>query len=113
MVERIRTLCQSMHITLNRLENEAGLSKSTICRWDENLPSVDKLQKVADYFRVSTDYLLGRTDDPTPPPPAAPDLGHIEVLAASSNIPVNKLSDTQKEELRKFVRYLLSQNDEP
>lgn len=25
--------------------------------------------KLADYYRVSTDYLLGRTDDPTPPPP--------------------------------------------
>lgn len=23
--------------------------------------------KLADYYRVSTDYLLGRTDDPTPP----------------------------------------------
>lgn len=26
--------------------------------------------KLADYYQVSTDYLLGRTDDPTPPPPA-------------------------------------------
>ena len=23
--------------------------------------------KLADYYKVSTDYLLGRTDDPTPP----------------------------------------------
>ena len=23
--------------------------------------------KLADYYQVSTDYLLGRTDDPTPP----------------------------------------------
>ena len=25
--------------------------------------------KLADYYHVSTDYLLGRTDDPAPPPP--------------------------------------------
>ena len=24
--------------------------------------------KLADYYHVSTDYLLGRTDEPTPPP---------------------------------------------
>lgn len=28
--------------------------------------------KLADYYRVSTDYLLGRTDDPTPPAPVKP-----------------------------------------
>ena len=26
--------------------------------------------KLADYYKVSTDYLLGRTDDPTPPAPS-------------------------------------------
>ena len=33
---------------------------------DENKPSVDRVQKVADYFGVSVDYLLSRTDDPHP-----------------------------------------------
>lgn len=26
------------------------------------------VDKLADYYHVSTDYLLGRTDEPTPPP---------------------------------------------
>ena len=30
----------------------------------EQEPNLDKLIKIADYFDVSTDYLLGRTDDP-------------------------------------------------
>ncbi len=30
-------------------------------------PDYETLQKLADYFEVSVDYLLGRTDDPTPP----------------------------------------------
>ena len=28
---------------------------------------VEAVIKLADYYKVSTDYLLGRTDDPTPP----------------------------------------------
>ena len=32
----------------------------TIVRWDKSSPTTDKLQKVADYFGVSIDYLLGR-----------------------------------------------------
>ncbi|MBQ9331014.1 MAG: helix-turn-helix transcriptional regulator [Oscillibacter sp.] len=34
-----------------------------------NFP-VDVIIKLADYYHVSTDYLLGRTDDPTMMPPA-------------------------------------------
>jgi transcriptional regulator with XRE-family HTH domain len=30
-------------------------------------PDTETIQKLADFFGVSTDYLLGRTDDPTPP----------------------------------------------
>ena len=29
-----------------------------------NQPSAERLQQIADYFNVSTDYLLGRTDNP-------------------------------------------------
>ena len=32
-----------------------------------NVP-IEALIKLADYYHVSTDYLLGRTDEPTPPP---------------------------------------------
>ena len=32
---------------------------------ENEFPASDKLQKVADYFGVSTDYLLGRTDNPS------------------------------------------------
>ena len=28
-------------------------------------PNAERLQEIADYFNVSTDYLLGRTDNPT------------------------------------------------
>lgn len=42
-----------------------GITKSTFSDWKNgrSSPKQDKLQKIADYFGVSLDYLLGRTDE--------------------------------------------------
>ena len=39
-----------------------GLSKNALQRYErgENIPDADALLKIADYYKVSTDYLLGR-----------------------------------------------------
>ena len=66
MVDLIKSLCNKKGITVSALGVELGLGKNSITRWDENKPSVDRVQKVADYFGVSVDYLLSRTDDPHP-----------------------------------------------
>lgn len=42
------------NVVLNRYEN------------DERLPDVDTLGKLAEFYSVTTDYLLGRTDNPKP-----------------------------------------------
>lgn len=64
MVELIRMLASKRDTTLKAVERELGLGNGTIARWDNNSPSVDKLEKLADYFGISVDYLLGRTDKP-------------------------------------------------
>jgi transcriptional regulator with XRE-family HTH domain len=65
LVEQVQKLCDSKGINIANLQKELGFSNGTIYRWDKSLPSVDKLQKVADYFNVSTDYLLGKEPPPT------------------------------------------------
>lgn len=62
LVEKIQELCRINTVTQSSLERELNFGKGTISKWDKSSPSVDKLQKVADYFHVSTDYLLGRED---------------------------------------------------
>lgn len=62
-VERIRMLCKRRGITVNALEIQLGFAVSTIGKWGRhNKPSLEKLIKVADFFNVSVDYLLCRTD---------------------------------------------------
>ncbi|WP_061744131.1 helix-turn-helix domain-containing protein, partial [Streptococcus pneumoniae] len=41
------------------------LGKNSLYGLKRNQPSAERLQQIADYFNVSTDYLLGRTDNPT------------------------------------------------
>ncbi|HEM1859839.1 TPA: helix-turn-helix transcriptional regulator, partial [Listeria monocytogenes] len=41
-----------------------NMGENAIYSWKVKTPGADKLKAVADYFNVSTDYLLGRTDNP-------------------------------------------------
>lgn len=58
--ERIRILAKSKGFSLPNLEAELGFGNGTIVKWNKSIPNADKLAKVADYFGVSIDYLLGR-----------------------------------------------------
>ena len=62
--EIVRDLCEKQGISLNTLEEKLGLGKNSLYGLKRNQPSAERLQQIADYFNVSTDYLLGRTDNP-------------------------------------------------
>ena len=63
LVQRIRNLCNSKGLTFAELERILGFYNGQIRRWEKTKPGIDKIQKVADYFDVSVDYLLGREKD--------------------------------------------------
>ncbi|SLN05637.1 Phage transcriptional regulator, Cro/CI family [Brachybacterium faecium] len=62
IVEKIKKLCEEQKITFAELERKIDLSNGQIARWKKQNAGIDKLQKVADYFNVSIDYLLSRTE---------------------------------------------------
>lgn len=62
---RIRALCKERGLSLRQLEQDAGIANNTICRWGDNIPSVDKVKRVADALGVTVDELLREnTHDP-------------------------------------------------
>lgn len=63
--ERIKELAKKRGLSLNQVEEKLGYSKNTLYSLKRQKVSSDRLQEIADYFGVSTDYLLGRTDNPT------------------------------------------------
>lgn len=60
---RIKELCAENNITLNKLETELGMSQYSISKWKRTVsPTIDKIARVASYFHVSIDYLVGASD---------------------------------------------------
>ncbi|HEM4130000.1 TPA: helix-turn-helix transcriptional regulator [Streptococcus suis] len=64
LFEKIKELCKKRGISLNKLEEDLGFSRNTIYSMKNKKPNAERLQEIADYFNVSTDYLLGRTNNP-------------------------------------------------
>lgn len=59
---RIKNLANEHEMSLTVLESKLGFGNGTITKWDKNTPNADKLNKVAQYFGVSMDYLLNGID---------------------------------------------------
>ena len=64
VVERIDELMKMEKISQYALAKKLGISQSTICNWlnGKKEPSIESLWKLADYFSVSIDYIVGRED---------------------------------------------------
>lgn len=58
MLENIQILCKRQGIAVSQLERDLGFGRGSIYKWDKNSPSIDKVQKVADYFKASVDLVL-------------------------------------------------------
>ncbi|MDA5520322.1 helix-turn-helix transcriptional regulator [Streptococcus thermophilus] len=64
-LEKIKELAQKQGISLQKVAKDLGYSINYLYTLKEKTPKSDRLQQIADYFNVSTDYLLGRTNNPT------------------------------------------------
>jgi len=66
MVFRLKDLRTARNITQVKLSMDLNLSQNSISRYEnmEREAGYATLISIADYFHVSLDYLLGRTDDP-------------------------------------------------
>ena len=64
--ENIKRLRIAKGINQVEFSKRLGVTKQCVSNWENDnvAPSVEMLIKIADFFKVSTDYLLGRSDRP-------------------------------------------------
>lgn len=71
---RFQALCQKKGISVYRACTDIGLNRSAVAKWKAGgKPNGTTAGKLADYFGVSTDYLLGQTEEKSPNKPLPSD----------------------------------------
>lgn len=62
--ERLKELRKEENLTQKELADKLNTTNSSVCDWEcgRTEPDLSTLVKIADYFDVCADYLLGRTD---------------------------------------------------
>ena len=61
--DKVRELLSQKNISINKMLTDLGLGKGTFATWEKRgtVPGGETLNKLADYFGVSVDYLLGKS----------------------------------------------------
>lgn len=63
--QRFINLCLENNTKPNPVASQLGISSGSVTNWKNGtIPNSVTVQKIANYFHVSADYLLGKTDDP-------------------------------------------------
>lgn len=106
--KRLKELRLEQKITQKELASELGVSMGSIGFYEnqERTPDIEFLMKASDYFGVSTEYLLGRTDHRTPDL----DIGKVLEITGLSNESLEILAYV-KEKYSMVDETILNDND--
>ena len=65
MYERYASIRDKAGVTDYEVAKSTGIGRSTFSDWKsgKTVPKLEKLQKIAHYFGVTTSYLIGETDE--------------------------------------------------
>lgn len=112
LYEKVKQMADENNVSINKIELHCGFSHNSIGKWANSSPKCDNLAKIAKYFNVSTDYLLGNEVKENPISECEQELlnmfrkcgedeklitlGYIEAMA-------NKSNNNVKEVLKKIM----------
>lgn len=108
--EIVKHLAEKQKLSIVELEEKLGFSRNSLYAWKRSKPSIDKLEAVAAYFHVSTDYLLGRTDNPTAGLSKKPLFTVEEALASVMSSDGKPLTEHDRKVLTGIIEAYLEKN---
>ena len=100
---RIRELRKAKKVTMKELGNMIGVAESTMSLYEtgKRKPDPETLSRLADYFNVSVDYLLGRDEGQPQPAPSPADRQRRDVEAM-----LRAMSETDLEKVYDYARFI-------
>lgn len=103
---RLKQLRAEKNIKQDDLAEYLNVKRQTYSAYERgvSIPDANTLKAIATFFNVSTDYLLGSTDDPTP----AQELAAARVAGSQD---YSDLTSEQIEKIKSYEAFLRSQSD--
>ncbi len=111
--DRFKQLCERKGVSCNKAALEIGLSNATPTKWKKTgaTPVGDTLDKIAAYFGVSTDFLLGKDTKTAPTEngerPITDDDIKFALFGGSGEI-----TDAMYDEVRNFAAYVRQREEQ-
>lgn len=108
MESRLRELRQEKRLTLRELSEQVNISYSNIAmieRGERNYTS-DTLKTFASFFNVSTDYLLGKTNDRTPVETPSSPKDQLQGIKLALYDQVEDLTDDQAQQVLDIIKII-------
>ncbi|WP_300347601.1 helix-turn-helix transcriptional regulator [Clostridium sp.] len=104
---RLKSLRKELNLTQAQLANILKISASTIGMYEQNrrTPDTETLQTFSNYFNVSVDYLIGKTDIKESAEQLLKDKSITVTLHNSDGIDA-ELPDKARKEIEDFIEYV-------
>ena len=102
---RFKALCDGKNISVYRACTDIGLNRSAVAKWKAGgKPNGSTAARLAEYFGVTTDYLLEQTDEKTPAenPRAVSDEDIKFALFGGDG----EITDEMYEEVKRFAAFI-------
>ncbi len=102
--KRLKQLRKEANLTQKNIADNFNTSPQSYAQWEKGLrnPSKESLEKLADFFNVSTDYLLGNSDIRNPEEEI--DLDDFEILYRNTSKGLSEEDKAQLEiDLKDFL----------
>lgn len=105
--DRFRELCDRKGVSCNKAALEIGLSNATPTKWKKTgaTPVGETLDKIAKYFGVSTDYLLGKETEKAPAESGKRSVSDDEIKFALFGGD-GEITDAMFDEVKNFAAYV-------
>lgn len=97
---RFKQLCKEKGVTQKQALADMGMGRNAAQSWINGSPSLETIHRIAEYFKITTDEVLGKEHKKAPTPEKGErDYSDLELIEA-----VMRANDQQKEAIRLFLK---------
>lgn len=103
-IDTFGALCKQKGVTMNKACLEIGISRTSTAKWKNgSVPNGQTLAKIAEYFGVSTDYLLEKETAPAESGKRSVSNDDIKFALFGGD---GEITDSMFEEVRQFAAFV-------